>query len=131
MHSALLAQCNFGKSIIFSLANNELFSRNEKSNVDSDLSYSPGENDRNKWYILRVNFGVVRSYSSDEDWEKQCKALDKSTESETKESAIDLLNTSGNKELHDCFERLSNNQTVGDRIIGTLISRLVRSVNQV
>ena len=120
-----------GKSILFSLAN-ELFSRNENSNVDSDLGYSPGEDDRNKWYVLRINFGVVRSFSSEGDWEQQCKALDKSTESEIKGGVIDLLNTCGNEELYDYFfERISGIQRVENQNIGTLISNLACSINAV
>lgn len=77
--NALCFTCpmQLGKSILFSLAN-KLFSRNEKSNdVDTDLCYSPGKDDRNKWYVLRVNFGIARIYTSIDDWKERCVALDK------------------------------------------------------
>ena len=98
-----------GKSILFSLAN-EVYSRNEKSDVDSDLDYSPGEGDRNKWYVLRVNFGAVCNYDSEENWELQCKALDKEAASEIRLSVIGLLNTSGNEELLSLLQSIIRKQ---------------------
>ena len=118
-----------GKSILFSLAN-EVYSRNEKSNVDSGLGYSPGEGDRNKWYVLRVNFGAVCTYAGEEDWELRCKALDKEAANEIRLSVIGLLNTIGNEELFGFFKQFSENKSVGDLTIGTLINILTRSVNK-
>ncbi|KAL3906092.1 MAG: hypothetical protein SGARI_004158, partial [Bacillariaceae sp.] len=118
-----------GKSVLFSLAN-EVYSRNEKSNVDSDLGYSPGEGDRNTWYVLRVNFGAVCTDDGEEDWELRCKALDKEAASEIRLSVIGLLNTTGNEELFCFFKQFSDNKSVGDLTIGTLINILTRSVNK-
>ena len=119
-----------GKSILFSLAN-EVFSRNERSNVDSHLSYSPGKGDRNKWYVLRVNFGVVSNSSGEGNWEMRCKALDEEAASEIRLSVLQLLLSSGNEELFRVFKQLSENKKVGELPIGTLIRIFTHSLNTV
>lgn len=121
-----------GKSVLFSLAN-EMYSKSETSNVDSDnLGYSPGEDDRNKWFVLRVNFGAVRRLSHEEqDWEQECRALDQETEKEIKFSVVALLRKSGSEELCNEFQLFSNLQRVHELDIGTLISALTRAVENV
>ena len=88
-----------GKTVLFSLAN-ELFSLNENSNVDSDLTYSPGEGDRNKWYVLRVNFGTVQGTDkscdtvwNEQEWKRRCKSIDGETMGVIKQSVLVLLKT--------------------------------------
>jgi len=118
-----------GKSVLFSLAN-ELYSKSETSNVDSDnLGYSQGEHDRIKLFVLLVNFGAVRSFSHEEqDWEQECRALDQATEKEIKFSVVALLRKSGSEELCNEFQQLYRLQRVHELDIGTLISALTGAV---
>ena len=77
-----------------------------------------------------MNFGAVRTYTGEEDWELRCKALDKEAASVIMYSVIDLLNTIGNEELYGFFKQFSENKSVGDLTIGNLIYILTRSVNK-
>lgn len=77
-----------------------------------------------------MNFGAVCTCAGEEDWEPRCKALDKEAAGEIRSSVIALLNTIGNEELFGFFKQFSENKSVGDLAIGTLISILTRSVHK-
>ena len=113
-----------GKTMLFSLAN-ELFSVNEASNVDSNLAYSPGEEDRNKWHVLRVNFGTVSSTDTSVDrdgkwneqkWKKRCESLDMETAETIKDSVDRLLES--NDELEKSFNRKSRGKELKEQTVG-------------
>lgn len=111
-----------GKTTLFSLAD-ELFSVNKTSNVDGDLQYSPGEADRNKWFVLRLNFGVVSLEIDDDEkatWEDNCRSIDKATASVIKERVIFLLRS--NRHLNENYGHVSMGVEMLDQPIGTVIS---------
>ena len=117
-----------GKTTLFSLAD-ELFSVNKTSNVDGDLRYSPGEADRNKWFVLRLDFGVVSAEIEDDEkatWEDNCRSIDKATASAIKHKVIFLLLT--NKQLNANYERVSMGVKMLDQPIGTVIDNLSTAV---
>ena len=120
-----------GKSILFSLAN-ELYSKNQASNVDSDLNYSPSEDDRNKWYVLRLNFGTVVSHHyPGDDWEMQCRKLDERTSCVIKMSVVHLLNKRGNEELLQQFRILSEEKKMADLYMPDVITFLTLAIQEV
>jgi hypothetical protein len=123
-----------GKTTLFSLAD-ELFSVNKTSNIDTGLSYSPGDDDRNKWYVLRLSFGSVR-FSADEkpsegkeEWVQICKDLDKQTKFSIKQKVILLL--SNNEQLNKSFVELALGEGIPELEIGSLMSTLSNAVLRV
>ncbi len=81
-HNALLfcRPMQLGKTTLLSLVE-ELFSVNRCSSVDPDLNYSPGEQDRIKWFILHLDFGNVnvKSESGEERWGDIGRRIDEAT----------------------------------------------------
>jgi hypothetical protein len=82
-----------GKTALLQLAD-ELFSVNKSSNVDPDLSYSPGDDDRNKWFVLWLDFGGIfagRTEDEEETWEDIGKRIDETTSQTIKQKVVSLL----------------------------------------
>lgn len=119
-----------GKTTLISLAE-ELFSVNSKSNVESDLKYSPGPGDRNNWYVLRLDFGNVCNYSSlnfedDEGWARSCKISDEKVETHIKQKMIVLLWE--NPQLRQAFNTVSSGTPIKDQAVDTLLGSLTNAV---
>ena len=121
-----------GKTTLFSLAD-ELFSINKESNVDTDLSYSVGEDDRNHWYVLRLDFGSVcpsrfENSNEEEEWVQRCKRLDDETACCIKMKVIVLL--SNNPQLEQNFQQVSLGVEIKDQSIANVIRTLGTAVQQ-
>ena len=99
-HSVCLCRpMQLGKTTLLSLAE-ELFSVNSFSQIDSELQYSPGENDRNKWFVVRIDFGFIAS-SWEATWEEVGTAIDQKVGGCIKLAIRQML--SQNKELQEEF----------------------------
>ena len=121
-----------GKTTLFSLAD-ELFSINKESNVDTDLKYSVGEDDRNHWYVLRLDFGSVcpsrfENNNEEEEWVQRCKRLDHETAYCIKMKVIVLL--SNNPQLEQNFQQVSLGVEIKDQSIANVIRTLGTAVQQ-
>jgi len=120
-----------GKTTLLSLAD-ELFSVNKNSDVDSELSYSPGEEDRNKWFVLRLDFSAISAGRTDDEsetWEDIGKRIDEETAHHIRENVLGLL--AKNRQLRDAFKTVSLNLNVGRAKISRLVSALALAVELV
>mmetsp|Transcript_6783 Transcript_6783/g.18959 ORF Transcript_6783/g.18959 Transcript_6783/m.18959 type:complete len:637 (-) Transcript_6783:946-2856(-) len=119
-----------GKTTLFSLAD-EVFSINKESNVDTDLNFSPGGENRNKWYVLRLDFGAVcparfKKNEAEEEWVQLCRELDKQTGHSIKQRVIFLL--MNNPHLHENFKAISQGVEIKDQSIGLMIESLGNAI---
>jgi hypothetical protein len=120
-----------GKTALLSLAD-ELFSVNKNSDVDMDLSYSPGEEDRNKWFVLRLDFSAVSAGRTDDEsetWEDIGRRIDEETAHHIKEKVVGLL--AKNRQLRDAFKTVSLNLNIGRAQISRLVCALTSAVELV
>eukprot|EP00980_Cylindrotheca_fusiformis_P022424 scaffold9290_cov107-Cylindrotheca_fusiformis.AAC.2 len=119
-----------GKTTLFSLAE-EIFSINKESNVDTDLKYSPGEDERNVWYVLRLDFGAVCPTSfekkkDEEEWVQLCRLLDRQAGTCIKQDVILLL--MNNPRLHENFKTFSLGVEIKDQSMGEVIATLGNAI---
>lgn len=91
-----------GKTTLFSLAK-KLFSSNQ-TDPGFVLEYMPAEADKNKWFILDLNFGSVTGAET-VDWKKLGKKLDELTRNEIVRQMVVLLGQ--NNALNQRFESMS------------------------
>jgi Predicted AAA-ATPase len=119
-----------GKTTLFSLAN-ELFSVNECPNMDTELiEYSPNDDDRNKWFVLRIDFGAIcpthSERNEEEDWAALCERLDKDTGSIIKTEVLLLL--LANPQLKTVFDTVSLGVPITEQSIIVLVTCLFKAV---
>ena len=121
-----------GKTTLLSLAE-ELFSVNRSSSVVDDLEYSPGEEDRNKWFVVRVDFATVSAgrLSNDDTWESIGERMDKAASQIIKQMIMYLLLR--NRELHDAFLKISgfDEDSFHSQAVASIVKSLYSSVNYV
>lgn len=121
-----------GKTILLSLAD-ELFSVNRSSNVDDQLEYSPGEEDRNKWFVVHADFGTVSAghIRKDDTWRSIGERMDKAVSQLIKQMIMYLLLRNG--ELHDAFNKLSgfDVDSFHSQSVASIVGSLNVSVNSV
>ena len=123
-----------GKTTLFSLAD-ELFSVNHEcpNMVDTELiAYSPNEDDKNKWYVLRIDFGPIcathseNSNEQEEDWTALCQRLDKDTGSLIKAKVLLLLME--NPQLQTVFDTVSRGVPIAEQSVMLLVTYLYKAV---
>eukprot|EP00980_Cylindrotheca_fusiformis_P017359 scaffold5380_cov131-Cylindrotheca_fusiformis.AAC.36 len=119
-----------GETTLFSLAE-EIFSINKESNVDTDLKYSPGEDQRNVWYVLRLDFGAVCPTSfeknkDEEEWVQLCRLLDRQADTCIKQDVTLLL--MNNPRLHENFKSFSLGVEIKDQSMGEMIATLGNAI---
>jgi hypothetical protein len=104
-----------GKTTLFSLAE-ELFSKNKVA-PNCPLRYMPVDKDKNKWFVLYLDFGSVSCGGSD-DWQVLGKELDEEARGVISRAVHRLLreNTDLNKEFEHVDATSIKDQTTSNLI---------------